>query len=173
MKSGLSKTTNLKEKFGFMEGGMEISQLQRHFVEQVSSMFSKGYLDGQFFQLQKLQGDGGIDFYVELVSVFFQDSEKLINEMGIALDKQPVDFKEIGANAHQLKGSSASMGAKRVSKVCEAFCSLCKEMDKEGCLRCFDQLKHEFPFLKGKVEALLRLVQKIVASGGAVPVVEP
>ncbi|KAK1277542.1 Histidine-containing phosphotransfer protein 1 [Acorus gramineus] len=152
---------------------MEVVQLQRRFVELLSSMFTEGYLDEQFIQIQGLQEEGSTDFLVDVMSMFFQDSDKLMNEMNIALDQQFVDFKKIEANAHQLKGSSASMGAKRVKDVCAAFRSLCERMDREGCLMCFHQLKHEFPLVKGKIEALLRLQQQIIAAGGAVPVVEP
>jgi histidine-containing phosphotransfer protein len=41
----------------------------------------KGFLDDQFNQLQQLQDESNPDFVVELATLFFEDSEKLINEL--------------------------------------------------------------------------------------------
>lgn len=42
-------------------------------------------MDGQFLQLQQLQDESNPDFVVEVVSLFFQDSEKLLNDLTLAL----------------------------------------------------------------------------------------
>ncbi|EOY03503.1 Uncharacterized protein TCM_018597 [Theobroma cacao] len=43
------------------------------------------FLDGQFLPLQELQDEGNPDFVVEVVSLFFDDSKKLLNDLTIAL----------------------------------------------------------------------------------------
>lgn len=98
--------------------------------------FEKGFLDDQFLQLQKLQDESNPDFVFEVVSLFFEDSEKLINNLAAALweislflwfyfvyfwnigslvvffwfnfsQLQIVDFKQVDSHVHQFKGSSS------------------------------------------------------------------
>lgn len=43
--------------------------------------FKKGFLDDQFNQLQQLQDESNPDFVVEVVTLFFEDAERLLNDM--------------------------------------------------------------------------------------------
>nr|KJB72516.1 hypothetical protein B456_011G182900 [Gossypium raimondii] len=86
---------------------MEVGQMQRRLVDYTKSLFMEGFLDAQFLQLQQLQDESNPDFVVEVVSLFFDDSEKLLNDLTMALDQPNVDFKKVDAHVHQLKGSSS------------------------------------------------------------------
>ncbi|OMP04987.1 hypothetical protein COLO4_09157 [Corchorus olitorius] len=68
--------------------------------------------------------------------------------MARALEQHGVDFKQVDASVHQLKGSSSR------------------------CLRCLQQVTHEYSLLKNKLQNLFRLEQQIVAAGGSIPGVE-
>ncbi|KAL3812754.1 hypothetical protein ACJIZ3_014022 [Penstemon smallii] len=149
---------------------MEVNQMQRSFLEYATVLFREGFLDGQFSQLQMLQDESNPDFVVEVVSLFFEDSQKLLNDLTTTLDQQNVDFKKIDAHIHQLKGSSSSIGAQRVKNACIAFRNFCDQQNLEGCMRCLQHVKQEYLLVKSKLEALLRLEQQIVAAGGAIPV---
>ncbi|XP_057771881.1 histidine-containing phosphotransfer protein 1-like [Salvia miltiorrhiza] len=147
---------------------MEV-QLQRSYLEYTNALFREGFLDSQFVQLQMLRDESNPDFVVEVVTLFFEDSQRILNELSKTLDEQNVDFKKIDANVHQLKGSSSSIGAQRVRNACIAFRTFCDAQNVESCLRCLQQVKQEYLLVKNKLEALLRLEQQIVAAGGVVP----
>ncbi|GLT37095.1 hypothetical protein SLA2020_114310 [Shorea laevis] len=151
---------------------MEVGQMQRRLVDYTKSLFMEGFLDSQFLQLQQLQDENNPDFVVEVVSLFFEDSEKLLNELTRALDQTNVEFKKVDAHVHQLKGSSSSIGAQRVKNACIAFRNFCEEQNTEACMRCLQQVKQEYYLVKNKVETMFRLEQQIVAAGGSIPIIE-
>ncbi|CAL9046176.1 unnamed protein product [Musa banksii] len=149
---------------------MESSNLQRRYIDFTTTLFREGFLDSQYTQLQQLQDESNPDFVTEVVTLFFQDSEKLQDELSRTLDQEVVDFKKVAAHVHQLKGSSASIGAQRVKNVCMAFRICCEEMKREGCLRCLQQVRQEYFLVKSKLETLFLLEQQIVAAGGSIPI---
>ncbi|KAI9184966.1 hypothetical protein LWI28_002953 [Acer negundo] len=146
-----------------------VTQLQRQLVDYTNSLFHEGFLDEQFNQLQQLQDESNPDFVVEVVSLFFQDSERLLNELAKILEQQNIDFKKVDAHVHQLKGSSSSIGAQRVQRVCIAFRNSCEEKNIEGCQKCLQHVKHEYTLVKNKLETLFKLEQQVLASGGTIP----
>ncbi|KAK8712580.1 hypothetical protein V6N13_147816 [Hibiscus sabdariffa] len=148
---------------------MDLVQLQRQLVEYRTSLYHEGFLDEQYTQLQELQDENNPDFVVEVVSLFFEDSERLLNELTKALEQQSIDFKRVDAHVHQLKGSSSSIGAQRVQKVCIAFRNYCEEQNVEGCLKCLQQVRHEYSLVKTKLESMFQLEQQILSAGGSIP----
>lgn len=146
--------------------------MQRQWVDYTKSLFLEGFLDGQFLQLQQLQDESNPDFVVEVVSLFFEDSEKLLNDLTRALEQPSVDFKRVDAHVHQFKGSSSSIGAQRVKNACIAFRNFCEEQNTEGCIRCVQQVKQEYYLVKNKLETLFAMEQQIVAAGGSIPILE-
>ncbi|XWS39087.1 hypothetical protein CRYUN_Cryun18bG0020000 [Craigia yunnanensis] len=151
---------------------MEVGQMQRRLVDYTKSLSMEGFLDGQFLLLQQLQDESNPDFVVEVVSLFFGDSDKLLNDLTMVLDQPNVDFKKVDALVHQLKGSSSSIGAQRVKNACIAFRNYCEEQNIEACLRCLQQVNQEYCVVKNKLETLFRLEQQIVGAGGSIPMME-
>ncbi|XP_021904978.1 histidine-containing phosphotransfer protein 1 [Carica papaya] len=151
---------------------MDVGQMQRRLVDYTKSLFKEGFLDGQFLQLQQLQDESNPDFVVEVVSLFFEDSERLLNDLTMALDQPAMDFKRVDAHVHQLKGSSSSIGAQRVKNACINFRNFCEEQNIEACHSCLQQVKQEYYLVKNKLENLFRLEQQILAAGGSIPMME-
>ncbi|KAL8225516.1 hypothetical protein R6Q57_018094 [Mikania cordata] len=149
-----------------------VPQLQRQLIEYTASLYEEKYLDDQFLQLQKLQDESNPEFVVEVVSLFFEDSEKLLNNLATALQQKSVDYKQVDSHVHQFKGSSSSIGAQRVTNVCAHFRNYCEEKNLDGCLQCLQQVKHEYILVRNKLEALFRLEQQILQAGGSIPMME-
>ncbi|KAL2896217.1 Histidine-containing phosphotransfer protein 1 [Bienertia sinuspersici] len=152
---------------------MDIVQLrQRHYIDFMKSMHIENYLDDQFTQLQKLADESSPDFVYEVVTLFFQDSEKLIDNLSKALEQPVVDFSQVANHAHQFKGSSSSIGAHRVKNQCVKFRAYCEENNLEGCLNCLQELQQEYIVLKSKFEYLFELEQEILKNGGTIPTMD-
>ncbi|GER32976.1 histidine-containing phosphotransfer protein [Striga asiatica] len=148
-----------------------VTQLQKQFIDFSNSLYHEGFLDDQFVQLQKLQDEDNPNFVVEVISLFFEDSEKLVNNLGVALQQPVVDFKQVDAHVHQFKGSSSSIGAQRVKNTCVVFRNFCEEKSLDGCMRCLQQIKQEYFLVKSKLETLFRLERQILEAGGRVPTI--
>lgn len=148
-----------------------MERLKRKLAEYTASLYDEKILDEQFIQLQQLQDESNPDFVVEVVSIFFEDSERLLNELAKALNQTNVDFKKMDTYVHQLKGSSSSIGAQRVLRWCIAFRNYCDEGNVEGCLKCLQQIKNEYAVVRNKLETLFKLEKQFVDAGGSFPVV--
>ncbi|XP_071901128.1 histidine-containing phosphotransfer protein 4-like [Coffea arabica] len=131
---------------------MERNQLRRKLANMRQSLFEQGYLDEQFTQLEELQDDANPNFVEEVVTLFYRDSARTIQNIEQALEKNPLDFAQLDSYMHQFKGSCSSIGAVKVKGESTQFRNYCKEGNAEGCRRTFHQLKKEYAALKKKLE---------------------
>uniref|UniRef100_B3TLT2 Histidine-containing phosphotransfer protein n=1 Tax=Elaeis guineensis var. tenera TaxID=51953 RepID=B3TLT2_ELAGV len=129
----------------------------------VNSMFAEGLLDEQFQQLQMLQDGSNPGFVAEVVTLFCEDSERILTELTKLMDQALVDYSKVDAYVHQLKGSSSSVGAQNVKLACIQFRQFCEENNKEGCVRALNVVKHEYYRLRSKFETMLQLESRIQA----------
>eukprot|EP01018_Ginkgo_biloba_P001973 Gb_29711 [translate_table: standard] len=144
----------------------QIIQLRQQHNNLMNSLYQEGYLDEHFAQLEQLQDDSNPDFVMEVLSLFFEDSRKLLDNLGKALNREPVDFKKVDAYMHHFKGSSSSVGAQRVKNECIALRGFCEEKLRDGCLQCLQKLKQEHYLLKNKLDNLFQLEKQISAARG-------
>ncbi|KAL4592647.1 hypothetical protein LXL04_005650 [Taraxacum kok-saghyz] len=136
---------------------MEQSHIKKQINFIKNSLFEQGYLDEQFIQLEDLQDDANPNFVEEIVTSFYSDSTRLIRNVENALENYPLDFCKLDDYMHQFKGSSSSIGAKKVKVECTHFQECCKARNSQGCIRAFQQMKQEHATLKRKLEAYFQI----------------
>nr|POE61950.1 histidine-containing phosphotransfer protein 5 [Quercus suber] len=144
---------------------MDRNHLKRQVDFMKRSFLDQGYLDEQFIQLEELQDDDNPNFVEEIVTLFFNDSARLLQNIEQALVSGPIDFPSLDNYMHQFKGSSSSIGAKRVKNECTRFKEYCTAGNAEGCLRTFVQVKQEHAILKTKLETYFQLAKQAGPSG--------
>ncbi|CAK7353132.1 unnamed protein product [Dovyalis caffra] len=94
---------------------MDREQLQHQAAYMRRSLFDQGYLDDQFVQLEDLQDEANPNFVDEVVTLFYTDSVRLIQNIEQAMiNKHNIDFGKLDDYMHQFKGSSSSIGAKKM-----------------------------------------------------------
>ncbi|KAF5466526.1 hypothetical protein F2P56_016444 [Juglans regia] len=131
---------------------MERNQMHKHIFLMRQSFFDQGLLDEQFIQLEELQDDANPNFVEEVVTLYYRDSSRTLLNIEQSLEKNPLDFNKLDNYMHQFKGSSTSIGAKKVKAECTQFREYCRAGNGEGCMRTFQQLKKEYAILKKKLE---------------------
>ncbi|XP_065851075.1 histidine-containing phosphotransfer protein 4-like [Euphorbia lathyris] len=136
----------------------------KHLVHQIAysrkSLFDQGYLDEQFIQLEDLQDDANPNFVEEIVSSFYSDSVRLLQNIENTLGNKPVDFGKLDNYMHQFKGSCSSIGAKKVSRECSQFREYCYAMNTQGCITSMKQLKQEHATLRRKLQTYFELIRQ-------------
>ncbi|KAE8658088.1 Histidine-containing phosphotransfer protein 4 [Hibiscus syriacus] len=143
---------------------MNRNRLQHQVACMRKSLFDQGYLDEPFIQLEELQDDANPNFVQEIVTLFYTDSARLIQNIEHALNSRPIDFNKLDDYMHQFKGSSSSIGAKKVTNECTVFREYCSAENAEGCIRSFQQVKQEYAILRRKLEVYLQMVGQAAVS---------
>ncbi|KAL3840854.1 hypothetical protein ACJIZ3_025445 [Penstemon smallii] len=134
--------------------------MQKQLAKMKQSLFDQGYLDEQFIQLEELQDDANPNFVEEVVTLYYRDSVRLVQNIEQALEKNPLDFAKLDSYMHQFKGSSSSFGAKKVKTECTQFRDHCRAGNADGCKRTFQELKKEYATLKKKLEVYFQFARQ-------------
>lgn len=106
--------------------------------------------------LEEAQVEGEPDLIAELIKLYVEDTPRRIAAIRCALAAR--DVTTLRRAAHGLKGSSASLGARRVAALCDelealTFANLTHEGD-----RLLKRLEHEFENTVARMVALQRLL---------------
>ncbi|OIT29083.1 PREDICTED: histidine-containing phosphotransfer protein 4-like [Nicotiana attenuata] len=136
------------------------NQKQRQAACLRRSLFDQGYIDDQFIHLEELQDDANPNFVEEVVKLFYTDSVRLIRNIELALENGPYDFAKLDNMMYQFKGSSSSIGARRVKRQCCQFQEYCNAKNIEGCKNTFEGVKQEYNTLKTKLETYFQMARE-------------
>jgi histidine-containing phosphotransfer peotein len=129
-----------------------------HSIDQlVYQLQREGVLDEQFEQLLLLQDETNPDFVAEVVELFFQDSVTKIERMGLLVQSHSPDYNELDQLVHQFKGSSASLGAQQISKLCVHLRESCQQRNHQGCEHLVLQIREAFVVLKQRLDMFMQL----------------
>ncbi|KAL1810557.1 hypothetical protein DCAR_0730263 [Daucus carota subsp. sativus] len=134
--------------------------MHRRLASMRKSLLDQGFLDEQFIQLEELQDDSNPNFVEEIAASYYRDSARQMLNIDQALDKYPLDFAKLDNLMHQFRGSSSSIGAKKVKNESTQFQEHCRTGNAEGCRRTYRQLKKEYATLKKKLEAYFQLARQ-------------
>ncbi|KAI4337521.1 hypothetical protein L6164_015926 [Bauhinia variegata] len=139
---------------------MDKSLLQRQASSMRRALFDQGYLDEQFIELEDLQDDSNPNFVEEIVTLFYKESARTVYNIEQALMSRPLDFTKLEEYMHKFKGSSSSIGAKKVKNECTKFSEYCDAENTDGCVRTFQQIKQEYSTLKNKLETYFQVARE-------------
>ncbi|OAY42881.1 histidine-containing phosphotransfer protein 1 [Manihot esculenta] len=143
---------------------MALPALKAQLQYSVQSMFDEGLLDGQFAQIQALQDESNPNFISEVITSFCNDAEKIITELNKHLtNEQNVDFFKLESRVHQLKGSSSSIGARRLKLACADLLQAFDCKNKGGCLEALNIITREYCLIGAKFQTLIQLEKRILA----------
>ncbi|KAL5783338.1 hypothetical protein ACOSP7_008367 [Xanthoceras sorbifolium] len=140
---------------------MDRNHLKHQVLNMRRSLFDQGYLDKeQFIQLEELKDDANPNFVEEIVTLFYTDSARLIQNIEQALVNKPIDFVRLDDMLHQFKGSSSSIGAKKVKEACTQFGEYISAENAEGCTRALQLIKQEYAVLRRKLETYFQMARQ-------------
>ncbi|XWS17331.1 hypothetical protein CRYUN_Cryun33cG0058200 [Craigia yunnanensis] len=131
---------------------MESKPLRQQISAMRQSFFDEEILDEQFTQLEQLQDRENPNFVEEVLNLYFRDSTTLIAKVEQAMETVPIDFPKVDKSLHQLKGSSASIGANKVRNEVTKTRELWQEGNLGGAKAAFQDLRKENDTLKAKLE---------------------
>lgn len=92
--------------------------------------------------LRQIEARGEKDFVAETIKLYFSHAEKQINEIKQAVSKG--NHKDLYLKAHSLKGSSGSIGLRKISKLCEKLEKSSQSNNQELSKKNLDEMLTEF-----------------------------
>ncbi|XP_045083137.1 histidine-containing phosphotransfer protein 2-like [Aegilops tauschii subsp. strangulata] len=146
---------------------MAAAALRARLDNRVTSMFATGMLDDNFQQLQSMgKNETTASGYVaEMINLFIKETKRILNDIAGLLNQPVVDYDMVDVLVRQLKGSSCSVGAKKVNLSCMQFRRFNEPRSKERCLMALALAWSEFCDVRSKFEAMMQLEEQIATYG--------
>ncbi|GLT48514.1 hypothetical protein SLA2020_221350 [Shorea laevis] len=139
---------------------METDPSRQQIAAMRQSFFDEGILDEHFSQLEDLVDEDCPNFAEEVITLFYRDTTKLLDKIEKLLEQYPDEFPWIDKCLHQLKGTSASIGAIKIQAEASKIREFCKQGNLEEAMASFKQLRVEHDTLKAKLEPYFQLMRQ-------------
>ncbi|KAG4196561.1 hypothetical protein ERO13_A06G176600v2 [Gossypium hirsutum] len=139
---------------------MESKHVNQQIAAMRQSFFDEEVLDEKFSQLEQLEGKDNPNFVEEVFTMYFKDSTAFLETIEEAMKTIPIDSIIVDNILHQLKGSSASVGANKVLKeVNKITRQVLGKGNLEGTKASILKLRKEYDSFKAKLEPYFQLKQ--------------
>ncbi|KAB1214827.1 Histidine-containing phosphotransfer protein 4 [Morella rubra] len=139
---------------------MDIDALRQQIATMRQSLIDEEILDCQFIQLEQLQDSESPNFVEETITVYLNDSPRLIAAIEHGLEAPVLDYPKLDTSLHRFKSSSSSIGANKVKIEINKALQCCWDHDKEGCRAAVHRIKEEHSNLRSRVEAYFEVIQQ-------------
>ncbi|KAK2643586.1 hypothetical protein Ddye_025349 [Dipteronia dyeriana] len=136
--------------------GPNLKQQLRGFIRY---KHDQGILDHHFEDVRRLQGPENPRLVSEMITTFINDADVAMATVTRLLmsNNEVLNFDNLFSVVHPMKGSSASIGGRRVALVCQGLCLACNERNKERFLEIFERLKPEYQSLRESLDYIRQL----------------
>ncbi|KAA3478391.1 histidine-containing phosphotransfer protein 4-like [Gossypium australe] len=131
---------------------MESKHVHQQIAAMRQSFFDEEVLDEKFTQLEQLEGKDNPNFVEEVFTMYFKDSTTFLETIEQAMKTIPINSIEVDNILHQLKGSSASVGANKVLKEVNKTRQVLGKGNLEGTKAGILELRKEYESSKAKLE---------------------
>ncbi|KHG25605.1 Histidine-containing phosphotransfer 4 -like protein [Gossypium arboreum] len=135
----------------------------KHVHEQIAAMrqsfFNEEVLNENFSQLEQLEGKDNPNFVEEVFTMYLRDSIAFLETIEEAMKTIPIDSIKVDSILHQLKGSSASVGANKVLKEVNKTRQVLGKGNLERTKASILELRKEYDSFKAKLEPYFQLKQ--------------
>ncbi|XP_052488944.1 histidine-containing phosphotransfer protein 4 [Gossypium raimondii] len=138
---------------------MESKHVHQKIAAMRQSFFDEEVLDEKFSQLEQLEGKDNPNFVEEVFTMYFRDSTAFLETIEQAMKTIPIDSIKVDNILHQLKGSSASVGANKVLKEVNKTRQVLGKGNLEGTKAGILELRKEYDSFKAKLEPYFQLKQ--------------
>ncbi|XP_019263055.1 PREDICTED: histidine-containing phosphotransfer protein 2-like [Nicotiana attenuata] len=143
---------------------MDKGALVQQVLDRIQSLEDEGLVDSYFQICYSLKEDNGPYFFLELIPSFLSDARTVMRDMAEALESPVVDFDVLIEHCIKLKGSSACLGACKITNVCSDFSKAVNKKSKDECLRLLRNINREYRDLQSKLESIMQLEKEIVSA---------
>ncbi|KAM7259140.1 hypothetical protein ACFE04_014881 [Oxalis oulophora] len=144
-----------------------MDSLHQEIASMRQSLFDEGLVDDQFDVLEQYQDEENPHYLEEIFTLFFStEAPETVADMKQAMEESPNNVFKLRDALHKLKGSSASVGAKKVNN---AIILTRGHIDEEkiknvkGVRGGMDQIKRELATLQARLTPYFELLKRVDA----------